>query len=768
MTNRPICHRLLASALGVLLASAAMPGLAQTAQTATPDAAQSETTVPDIIVSASKRGDESIRDVPITVQALTGDTLSKSGITQFAEYATRVPGLAFQDLGPGDKKYVIRGINSTGAATVGAYYDEAVITADNRNDGGGRNVDLKLYDISRIEVLKGPQGTLYGASSESGTIRIITNKPDTHKFGGYVAGEVSGTNKGGANYNINGAINLPIVDDKLALRLVGWFVNDSGFIDQVRIPSGRVNNVNTDETSGGRALLRYTPIENLTITASATYQKQHSDGSSRYTPPGTRSFSTVGFPAVPGGDLINTDLTLSPYDDTAQIYSLTGEYDFSAGNITATTNYFDRDILFNFDSSPILFFFGVPIPGITIQPQSRRIWSNELRYASKFSGPFNVVVGGFYSKELSNFDVQVVRSNNLGAPRGVFSRLNADDALSNPDGNTFFGRFDNNRLNQYAFFGEATYALAPQLSVTGGARYFRSTLTSRQETTHPFGGFGPNPPGVLGNNDADSKVTWKGNASWKPNRGVLIYATAASGFRVGGLNQADLPFASGIPRAYRSDSLINYELGTKLTLAGGKVTVDAAIYHIDWSNIQVRAVDATGAFPFTTNAGGAAVNGVEADVNAVLATGVTLDIAGSYQRAFLTSNQPGGVPRDPALGLTGDNIPNVPRFSGSVNLDINRPLTGSLNYVIHVDTNYRGSSHTTLGRTRDRFDVPLGDYSLTNLRVGVEDGAWRLAVFARNLFDARPQIDAISSSQDPLAFITVRPRTLGISASRKF
>ncbi len=773
MMKRHLGHRLSATTLGLLLASTALPAAAQQAQSAAPDTAQSdsatpEATVPDIIVSASKRGDESIRSVPITVQALTGETLTKSGITQFAEYATRVPGLAYQDLGPGDKKYVIRGINSTGAATVGAYYDEAVISADNRNDGGGRNVDLKLYDISRIEVLKGPQGTLYGASSESGTIRIITNKPDTHKFGGYVAGEVSGTNKGGANYNINGAINLPIVDDKLALRLVGWFVNDSGYVDQVRIPSGRLDNVNTDETGGGRALLRYTPTDNFTLTASATYQKQHSDGSSRYTPPGTPSFSTAGFPAVPGGDLINTDLTISPYDDTTQIYSLTGEYNFSAGNITATTNYFDRDILFNFDSSPILFFFGVPIPGITIQPQSRRIWSNEIRYASKFNGPFNLVIGGFYSRELSNFDVQVVRSNNLGQPRGVFSRLNADDALSNPDGNTFFGRFDNNRLNQYAVFGEATYAFTPALAVTGGARYFRSTLDSRQETTHPFGGFGPNPPGVLTNSDSDSKVTWKGNISWKPNRDVLVYATAASGFRVGGLNQADLPFASGIPRGYRSDSLVNYELGTKLTLAGGRVTVDAAIYHIDWSDIQVRAVDSTGAFPFTTNAGGAAVNGVEADVNAVLATGVTLDLAGSYQRAFLTSDQPGGVPRDPALGLRGDNVPNVPRFSGSINLDVNRPLSGNFNYVIHADANYRGSSHTTLGRTRDRFNVLLGDYSLTNLRIGVENGPWRVELFARNLFDARPQIDAISSSQDPLALITVRPRTLGISGSRKF
>ena len=645
-----------------------------------------------------------------------------------------------------------------------------MISADNRNDGGGRNTDIRLYDIERIEVLKGPQGTLYGASSESGTIRIITKKPDMLNFGGYIAGELSTTHKGGTNYNINGALNLPIVEDKLAARVVGWYVDDSGFVDQTRIPAGLLKDVNNDRTSGGRATLRYTPTESFTLTASATIQKTHSDGSSRYTPPGTPSFSTVGFPAVPGGDLINTDLTRSPLDDKVKIYSLTGEYDFGSGSLVATTNYFDRSMRFTFDSSPILFFFGVPIPGITIQPQSRRIWSNELRYASKFDGPFNFVLGGFYSHEKSDFDVEVVRSNDLGEPRGPFTRLNSDDALSNPNGNTFFGRFDNNRLSQYAVFGEATFAFTPELKATVGARYFHNKLTSAQETTHPFGGFGPNPPGVLRNSANDHKTTFKGNLSWKPNEDVLVYATAAQGFRTGGLNQADLPFASGIPRSYDSDSLWNYELGTKLSLADKRLRIDAAVYHIDWSNIQVRAVDSTGAFPFTTNAGGASVDGVEADINAVLAKGVTLAAGGSYQNAKLTSDQPGPTPRPGNLGLDGDRIPNVPRFSGSVNLDVDRPLSGTFNYLVHADVSYHGSSHTTLAAntTRDPFDVRLQSYTLVNLRLGIKNDLWTAAVFARNLFDKRAQVDAISSSQDPLALITVRPQTFGLSLSRKF
>ncbi len=742
------------------------PGGATGAAVAVPEAASDR--LDDIVVTATKRGNEALAKVPIAIQALTGDTLAQAGITQFSEYATRVPSLAFQDLGPGDKKYVIRGINSTGASTVGTYYDEAVISADNRNDGGGRNVDIKLFDVERIEVLKGPQGTLYGASSESGTIRIITNKPDSEAFGGYIEGQISGTHKGGTNYNVNGAVNIPLIKDKLAARFVGWYVDDSGFVDQVRLAAGRKNNVNNDQTAGGRAELRYTPTTEFTLTASATYQHQQSDGSSRFTPPGTLSFSTAGYPAVPGGDLINTDLSRSPFDDKTQIYSLTGEYDFGNGSIVATTNYFDRKLYFTFDSSPILFFFGVPIPGITIQPQERRIWSNELRYASKFDGPFNIVAGGFYSDEKSDFDVQVVKINAQGDPAGPFSRLNSDDALSNPNGNTFFGRFDNNRLKQYAFFGEATYALTDRLKATGGIRYFHSKLSARQETTHPFGGFGPNPPGVLNNASNDSGLTYKANLSWQASDDALFYATAAKGFRTGGLNQADLPFSSGIPRSYDSDSLWNYEVGTKLTLFGGKLRADAAVYHIVWSNIQVRTLDATGAFPYTGNAGSANVNGFEADVTARLARGVTLEIGGSYQDAFLTSNQPGTIPRDPKLGLDGDQIPNVPHFQGSVNLDVDRPLSGDFNYLVHADVSYRGASHTTFGRARDNFDVRLDSYALANLRFGVRYEKWKAEVFLRNIFDKRAQIDAISASQDPLAFITTRPRTIGVAVSRKF
>lgn len=728
--------------------------------------------VDTITVTAGKSGAQLLKDVPSSVQALSGDSLERSGVVEFADYAGRVPSLSFQDLGPGDKKYVIRGINSTGAATVGVYYDETIISANNSNDGGGRNADIKLFDLERIEVLKGPQGTLYGASSMSGTIRLITKKPDTSEIGGYVASELSETSQGGTNYNFNGAINLPIVEDVLAMRATGWKVNNSGFIDAPRIPSGPLKNINNEDTQGGRFSIIYTPNEDFKLLATATNQTVHSDGSSRFTPAGTLSFddtdasapSPASFPAIPGGDLINTDLTRSPWDEEVQTYSLTGEYNLGHGSVVATTNWFERDILFNFDSSPILFFFGVPIPGITIQPQSRRIWSNELRYSSDLDSPVNFIVGGFYSKERSDFDVQVVRSNGFGEPRGPFSRLNSDDALSTDDGNTFFGRFDNRRLRQYALFGEVTYDITEEVTATVGARHFNSNARSRQETTHPFGGFGPNPPGVLINNDTDKKTTFKGNLSWKPNDDLLIYANAAQGFRTGGLNQADLPFSSNIPRGYEPDTLWNYEVGAKFSLAENRVSIDLAAFRIDWTDIQVSALDDTGAFPFITNAGKAKVEGLEGTITALATEGVTISAGASYQNARLTENQP-----SPNVGLSGDPIPNIPKFMGNISFDVMKPINGNIDFIMHADITYRGSSRTTLAPfARDTSAVELDSYALANIRAGIEFGDWRAELFVRNLFDVRAQVDAISTSQDPLARLTVRPRTGGVAIKRTF
>jgi iron complex outermembrane recepter protein len=189
----------------------------------------------EVTVTANKLNSTKVLDTPVSIQAISGDTLQSQGAAGIMSIAGDVPGLSIQDLGPGDKKYVIRGINSTGAATTGVYYGEAVISGSNADDGGGFEPDIRLYDLDRVEVLRGPQGTLYGASSMSGTIRFIPKSPDLNKMEGYLTVEGSETQHASGNYNVNGAINLPIVDGVLSLRMVGWKLYDSGYINQVRV-----------------------------------------------------------------------------------------------------------------------------------------------------------------------------------------------------------------------------------------------------------------------------------------------------------------------------------------------------------------------------------------------------------------------------------------------------------------------------------------------------------------------------------------------------
>ncbi len=224
-----------AMSAGVFMALSGAPGRAATATDASSPA---DTGLGEIIVTANKLSAQNVLDAPVSIQAISGDAIQAAGASAMMDIAGQIPGLSIQDLGPGDKKYVIRGINSSGDSTTGVYYGEAVISGSNANDGGGFEPDIRLFDLDHVEVLRGPQGTLYGASSMSGTIRFIPKSPDLNTIGGYLSGEGSYTQHGSSNSNVNGALNLPIIDGVLGLRMVGWHVDDSGYIDQTRVGSG--------------------------------------------------------------------------------------------------------------------------------------------------------------------------------------------------------------------------------------------------------------------------------------------------------------------------------------------------------------------------------------------------------------------------------------------------------------------------------------------------------------------------------------------------
>jgi outer membrane receptor protein involved in Fe transport len=764
--------------------------------------------IDEIVVTANKLSAQRILDVPASIQAISGDSLQRAGSSAFIDIAGQIPGLSVQDLGPGDKKYVIRGINSTGDSTAGIYYGEAVISASNADDGGGFQSDIRLYDLDRIEVLRGPQGTLYGASSMSGTIRFVPKSPDLHDLGGYLTMEGSETSHASGNYNFNGAINLPLIDGVLAVRLVGWKVDDSGYINQTRVGegvSGLVNigtstkpnyqfvpatgvgfvkGVNDDNVGGGRATVRYQPTDNLTIDANYTAQSETSGGSSRYTPAGVAAFSKGPIAPAQGCDLCNTDVTRSPWTDDLKVFGLTVAYKTGAGTVTGTTNQFNRTTGFTFDSTPILVSFGVPVPAETLEPRTRKVNSSELRFASDLDSPVNFVVGGFRQHDSQNLAVDVITTNAFGLTNGPFSSANSADALNFPGvGSTFFGRTDERSDTQYAGFGEATWKITPAWTAVAGLRYFTETLNGVQTQTHPFGGFPPGPTLVPLPDPTEkfNKFNWKANLSYKFDESLLGYGTISTGFRGGGLNAVSQPFEP-IPAAFAPDTLTNFEVGAKGRLFDGVLDYQADVYFIRWNNIQIQETTADAAFVFQGNAGEAKVKGLELELTAHLAQYLTASLAGSWQEAYLAN---GASDKQYALnhtlGRTGDAIPNVPRAQADFALNYTRPIMNGWNGMAAADLNFRGRENSYFASsllsvptlvpsvsTLVPESIPLSPYTLVNVRLGVIKDLWSVTAFARNLTNKRAEISAINSTQDPDALLTVRPRTIGLTLTRTF
>ncbi len=777
-----VSNRVLALSAAV---AAALAGSAAVAAGGTADT----TGLDEIVVTANKLNSQKVLDLPLSIQAISGDSLQASNVSGIMDIAGRIPGLSIQDLGPGDKKYVIRGINSTGDATTGVYYGEAVISGSNGDDGGGFESDIRLYDMDHIEVLRGPQGTLYGASSMSGTIRFIPKSPDLHNLGGYLTLEGSHTEHASGNYNFNGAMNLPIIEGVLALRLVAWKQYDSGYINQIRVGegvnvgtainpiyktaamgAGFVKGVNDDEVGGGRVSIRYQPTDNLTIDANYTAQNETSGGSSRYTPAGVTAFHEAPILAVQGCDLCNTDVTLSPWSDNIKIFGLTVAYKTALGTVTGTTNQFNRTTDFTFDSTPVLVSFKIPVPAETLEPRTRKVNSSEIRFASDLPTPVNFVAGVFREHESQDLAVQVLTTGANGLVTGPFSTLTSADALDFPGvGNTFFGRTDSRYDTQYAGFGEATWKITDAWTAVAGIRYFTETLNGVQTQTHPFGGFpgAPNLVPVVDPQQTFNKVTWKVNLSYKFSEQLLAYGTVSTGFRSGGLNAVSEPFEP-IPSAYSPDSLTNFEVGAKGRLFDGMFDYQADVYFIKWDNIQVQETTADGAFVYLGNAGTAHVKGMEFEFTAHPIENLSVNFAGSYQDAYLTDGaNPQQYALNPTLGRTGDAIPNVPKFQLNLGLNYTAPLAGSWQGVAAADVSYRDAVNAYFASNKD-FNIGLAPYTLLNLRLGLINGPWTANLFARNLTDKRAEVSAINSSQDPHGLLTVRPRTIGVNLTRKF
>ena len=772
---------------------AARPAWAQTAAPPAaptpPPSAQDGTALEEVVVTAQKR-EENLQNVPVSIQALGTATLEQRQVNNFGDFVKYLPSVSYQTVAPSVTNVYVRGVASGGDGnhsgpqpSVGIYLDEQPITTI---QGA---LDVHIYDIARVESLSGPQGTLYGANSESGTIRIITNKPDPKKFSaGYDIEGNTVTGKGGGV--IEGYVNQPITD-KIALRVVAFGEHDAGYIDNVQstrvFPSSGIavdngsrvkQNYNGVDTYGGRAALKIDLNENWTITPTIMAQDQRSRG-------------VFGYDTTVGDLKVAHSQPEATHDRWAQA-ALTIEGHVHDFDIVYSGGYFRRNVDTQSDYSDYSFFYDqlfgsgnytTDSAGNRIDP-SQRIRgidqfskeSHELRVSSPKDHRLRFVGGLFYEKQVHDI-VQQYQITDL------------DPALSISNHPGFVWLTDQVRIDRdTAAFGEASFDLLSNLTVTGGVRVFESRNSLRG--FYGFGGFGssageakcisPEPyrsaPCLSADKQVDeTNVTYKGNVTYKIDSNKLIYFTASSGYRPGGVNRAgQLP-------PYVSDFLYNYEIGWKTSFFENRVRWNLAAFYEQWDNFQFSFLGANGLTQIA-NAGSAEIKGLETDVAWRPMRGLDISGAATFIDAHLTEPYCGSLNDDGTpvtscagseLAPNGQSLPVTPAFKGNFVARYSFPLGDDWQAHVQGAAVYQSSSWADLRSAERQILGRQKAYGSFDVATGIERNGLTIELFGKNIFDRRGQVYRSSECAASVCgaetyVVPILPREIGIRVGQKF
>jgi outer membrane receptor protein involved in Fe transport len=779
-----------------------------------------ETVLEEVVVTASKRGAVSVQDVVGGVRAVTGEFIEHHNLRTMEDIARMEPSLQFAKAADGDLQPIIRGIQSPGAGTVGVYFDETIITGANFNDGGGRTPDIGAYDIERVEILKGPQGTLFGASSMSGTVRFISNKPDASGMDANLRVGGNTIEDGDPSFAVDGMFNIPVIDDVLALRGVAWHESRGGFIDHYVGLNGVTEITDADEAdkTGGRFMVRLTPNEQFTLDAYVMKQEQEVDG-----PPGFSYVPTganVPLPIIAGppflvgltapaqagtfGERVITTGARETNTNDVLMYGATAEYDLGFGSVTATVSEFDLENFSGTDTSGIATSFGlldvgaffgtgeirIPFPYLLAQNQNRDVLSTELRFSSDFDGPLNFVAGVFYQEDEMQTETLVVGTDTVTG-QGLCNehpQCIADPASAAAQ-TIVFGTDQLRDIESLAFFGHADYQLTESWTLGAGIRYYDADERDRFFTLQAFQGSIPFtiPPAfggpvqtvpILGLDEkaSVSETTWDAALSYRHTDDVMYYFRAATGFRDGGLNDSNAAAQLGtsIPTVFSPDTVLSLEIGTKTSWLNDRLILNAALFRMDWEDIQVPGQDPTGSVNFVDNAAEAEIDGVELELFArptdqwLLTFGVTwLDAALTKDQELEDPDAFGG--NLPPIGLDGDDIPKAPEwaFSGSVEYTTPFTLMENVDLALRANFSYTGESERFFN---DSFEgnARIGDYFLLNLSANFIYDNWVFRLFSNNVTDEVPEIDIFGNGADAQHIITSEPRSFGAQVQWNF
>ena len=716
---------------------------ARAAEPARPVSEPTGAILEEVIVTAQKRS-ERIQDVPISVAALTGEALESWGVQDVQSLGTTVAGLDIISVQPGSNGFSMRGVTALSGSiesnsVVGYYVDEIPISAS------GQGPEFALWDLERVEVLRGPQGTLFGEGSMAGTIRVITAKPQLDDFAGRVDGSLSTMSGGGVNGTLRGMLNAPLVKDKLGLRLLVGAIENDGWID---VPDLGEKDANTRSQRDYRAILRWLPTDGLTVDLS--YMREDLDLGTEFTAtsPGKLDPQEQLSAAGPVG-------TLAPTDTTTQNANLTVTYDFGPATLVAATSYFDYRSDGLIDLTPFVpLFFGPETGGTAVNPPhtTSELWAQEVRLASNGTGPLSWTVGAFYKKsdriDERNFTFHLEHA--FGVPDFDLTDVSSTRDTSN--------------TTSYSLFADVGYEFTPHWSAQLGIRYYSDSRDYQFEQLTSSLIFGTVAGTTLKASGSDSDLSPKLSVSWKPNDDVQLYARAAKGFRSGGTN-GDSERSDLVPEDYSAEELWSYEVGAKTNLHPGLIA-NVGIYYNDWTNLQLPFITPDGLFPYTANAGKARSIGGEIELQAALPIdGLTATVGFAYTDSEIREevvDAMGGV-----VARKGGRIPNSPKVSGTLALAYRTAITDSLDFAARTRWAHRGETYSDA----DNSEALSNDASdLVSLSVGVDAGRWGVDLYADNLFDDQSSTYKYNRVvAAPLTWISyVTPRTIGLRARMDF
>jgi len=710
-------HRSISMFLGGTCALAmAAPALAQPNATAAaqplPPQAQADQNA--IIVTAQKRTQVLI-DVPQSVTVVPGATLEQQHATSFQDYLKLVPGLDLNQSRPGEGRLILRGINTGGvASTVGIYVDETPFgSSSGLVNGAVLAGDFDTFDLSRIEVLRGPQGTLYGASSLSGVLRFVTNAPSTAAFELRGRVGVEAVKGGDLGYNADAVVNVPL-GPTIAFRASGNYRKDAGFIDSIGTGGSDVaKNINGDRSYGGRASLLFKPSDAASIRLSAIAQNIDANA------PSVIEADPVTLRPLHG--LTQSQFVPQFSNLHYRVYNGTGSFDLGFASLTSSTSYATQKqherIDFTFALSPFLRAALKLPPNEFFEAQDTNLnkFTQEIRLSSQ-SHLLDWLVGGYYTNEKGLIDQSFV-----AVTPGTLTPLALPFTLGTANVTS--------KYRELAGFADATFHFGPQFDLELGGRYSHNRQSAHEMTNGVLAGGAPKDFPIA--RSSENVFTYSLAPKFKPNKNTSIYARVAKGFRPGGPNvlPAGVTIPPDVPRIFHSDSVISYEAGVKAQSADQRFSIDAAAFHINWKNIQLFTV--VSGFGVNANGSSAKSDGFEFTAAARPIAGLTLSANGAYTDARLTGSTPMSVG-----GRDGDQLPFTPKFTLSLNGDYGwhvGPRTRA-----HVGASWRHVSGQTAAYDIDfvtahgpQRHVP--SYNVVDLNAGVDLGRFDIEAYVKNL-----------------------------------